>query len=139
MYFTDEQLLKMGYVPVPNSKIVEDYSHNRSRLNQIVKGKFANILDVIFTAKGGKLDNVLELLTSENTPASVKMFIDNVLCADLQSFQSAPDDDSALEALVPRSVQTQKEFAPYLDFVKERISDFRSKVKRVSDSSQSSE
>ncbi|AXF52799.1 MAG: hypothetical protein [Microviridae sp.] len=128
MYFTEKQLKKCGYPVVENCYVVEDYTHNRSRLHQIVKGKFSNILDVIFTAQGGKLDNVLELRTSENTPQSVRMFIDNVLCADIQAFQSAPTDEAALEALVPRNVQTQREFAPYLDFVKQRISEYRSKV-----------
>lgn len=128
MRFTKNQLKKLGYPITEHYKVVEDYAHNASRLSQIVKGKFANIIDVIFTAKEGALNNLIDLQTSENTPPSVKMFIQNVMMADIPAVASAPDDETALDALIPRSVQTSAEIAPFVDFIKDKVCDIRQRL-----------
>ncbi len=132
MRYTKDQLKSLGYVPVHNNKVMEDYNHNQSRRFAIVKGKFANIIDILFDAKDGYLDNLQTIQSSENTPIEVRMFIQNVMSVDIPSLKSAPDDDAAFESLIPRSVQTSSELAPYISYCKDKFSELRQKYSKQS-------
>lgn len=124
--YTLEQMRNLGYqYPDSDHLIVLDSVRNREELDEIVKGQFKNIIDVLFSSRDGTLDNVLAMSISENAPQSVKTFIQNVLMCDVQALQSAPDDDTAFETLIPRHAQTSSELEPYIESLRGMVSDAR--------------
>lgn len=126
--YTDDQLKILGYNPSLNTCTVKCSTvENQRKIDELVKGKFAMIIDAIFTSKDGKLDNVLGLQVSENAPQAVRSFMQNVLMADVGEIQAAPDDETALNCIIPRHCQTQSEMRPYMDSIKQFIADSRAK------------
>lgn len=89
---------------------------------EIARGKFGQILDILYTSKDGDLDNAVKTLVSENAPIEIQSFVKNVLLCPLKALKSAPDDDVAFDMIIPRKAQTSTELMPYLDVIKNEVS-----------------
>lgn len=89
---------------------------------EIARGKFGQILDLLYTSKDGDLDNAVKTLVSENAPIEIQSFVRNVLLCPLTALKSAPDDDAAFDMIIPRKAQTSTELMPYLDVIKNEVS-----------------
>ena len=126
--YTDAQLKRMGFNPDNFNHPVCLPDSNKEDVLSFVKGKFANVIDAIFTSTDGSLDNVLAMSVSEHAPQSVQTFIRNVLMCDVQAVQAAPDDETAFDTLIPRSAQSSAEIAPYLDSLRQIVSDARERA-----------
>lgn len=137
--YTPSQLRVLGYSDDVESDSFVSYDVDKAIVERdaIVKGQFKNIIDVIFSSNDGSLDNDINSLVSENAPESVKSFVRNVLMCDVQAVQSAPDDDAAFEALIPRSVQSMGEIAPYVDFLRNTVADVYNRAQQQQQSSSS--
>lgn len=127
--YTDAQLRSLGYNPdtrkyITNLASSDNYVKNRSAL----LGRFKNVIDVLFDSSDGALDSNPASLIGENAPESVKTFAKNVLLCDVQAFRAAPDDETAFNMLIPRTAQTSAELRPYLDGIRNYISERRQSV-----------
>lgn len=131
--YTPEQLRSMGYYCthfnnlVP--KLTEDDILRIKNEQEFVKGKFAAAIDVLFDSKDGRLDNSIQQFVSESCPPSLRTFVQNVMLCDVRAVQSAPDDDTAFDALIPRHLQSSLELAPYMEFLKGKVSESLERIK----------
>lgn len=135
--FTPEQLFSLGY------PAKADYSYRpSSRLDfikddmpLIVAGGFDNIMEIIFANDDGSIPNLLKVSVNENTPDSVRQFVNNVLSANITAFKSAPDDETAFDMICPRGSSLEE----YADFIKDSIHRYKREFdeKNKSDSSKS--
>lgn len=88
----------------------------------VARGKFGQILDILYSSTDGDLDNNLKSLVSENAPVEIRSFVNNVLLCPLPQLKSAPDDDTAFDMIIPRNAQTSNEIRPYLDVIRDEVS-----------------
>lgn len=93
--------------------------------SKLVKGRFANIIDLLYDSTDMSLDNAVSKYVSENAPEDVRMFVQNVLMRPVEPLAAAPDDDSAFEMIIPRSAQSQQEMKPYLENMRNIVADAR--------------
>ncbi|UPW41322.1 hypothetical protein [Sigmofec virus UA08Rod_4124] len=118
------QLKSLGYCTTYcNNQVDLRTEDSRSKIQQIVFGQFKNVIDVIFSSSDGSLDFSPSSLITENTPDSVRLFLQNFLFQNVTPARSAPDDASALDMLIPRSVQTSSELVPYLNKIRSYVYD----------------
>lgn len=119
--YTPTQMKSLGLTPnVENVYVI--FPTDRDEINELVYGKFRNILELIFSSKGTELDDVFKVSISENAPESVKMFAQNMMAA-VQALPASPNDDIAFDTIIPRAVQTSAEFQPYLEYMREQYDD----------------
>lgn len=132
--YSKNQLRSLGYgSAIPFEHLNIDLSKNVDAVSMvdIAKGKFANIIDVLYTSTDGSLDNSIMQYVNEDAPASVKSFVQNVLMVDVPALQSAPDDETAFNMILPRSISSSRELEPYVDYIKSLVSDARSSHETV--------
>lgn len=123
--YTKEQFVSLGLTDQWNeTKIVLDFDP-KSQTQDAVLGQFKNIIKVLYDSSDGSLDNNLDKFVTSNSPAAVQEFVRGVLMCDVQEFQRAPDDETALACLIPRSAQTSGELAPYVQNIQNYISESR--------------
>lgn len=116
--YSNKQLVSLGHSCVPPHTYVSlDKDSVLSEIDTI-KGKFKNVIDLIFNSKNGKLDNDYLNSISENAPEPVKSFIQNVLMSDVAAIPACSDADAALDCIIPRSVGSFSELEPYRDILK---------------------
>lgn len=125
--YTEAQLKSLGYTPRFDEDVLKPNRDNKSTLRDIALGQMKNIIEVLFSSKDGRLDNDLSSVVSENAPESVRSFVNNVLLCPIQTLQSAPDDETAFRCLIPRDAYTPEEVKPYLNNIREFISESRTK------------
>lgn len=89
---------------------------------EIARGKFGQILDILYNSTDGDLDNAVKTLVSESAPIEIQSFVRNVLMCPLKPLKAAPDDSAAFDLIIPRSAQTSRELIPYLDVIKNEVS-----------------
>lgn len=117
----------LGLTPnVENVRII--FPNDRDEINQLVYGKFRNILELIFSSQGTELDDIFKISISENAPDSVKMFANNMLAA-VHALPASPNDDVAFDTIIPRAIQTSSEFQPYLDYMRKQYDDVVARYK----------
>lgn len=117
--YTKTQYESLGYDPtVIGTRVNFATEENAEVISGSVKGKFISVINALFDSKDGSLDNAVDKYVSENAPESVRSFVQNVLLQETQPLPSAPDDATAFDTLIPRSVSTMAEIAPYLDHIK---------------------
>lgn len=134
--YSKEQFSALGLTDQFNEKVVlPGCPLQLSKQLSMVKGGFANVIDLLFDSRDGSLDNAVSKYVGENAPECVKSFVQNILLAPVKSIQSAPNDDVALEMIIPRSAQTASEMAPYLDNMRQIVSDARAAVQPQNSSS----
>lgn len=114
--YTPSQHISLGY-PLLHRDCEVDFStpENLEAINNAVCGKFRNVIHALFDSMDGSLDNDIDKLLSENAPESVRSFVQNVLQHEVNALPSAPDDDTAFDYLIPSTLSTRQEIAPYLD------------------------
>lgn len=131
--YTSEQLRAMGYKHTHLNDLVpmhtEDSLLRCKDEQEFVKGKFAAAIDVLFDSTDGRLDNSIQQFVSESCPPSLRTFVQNVMLCDVRAVQSAPDDDTAFDALIPRHLQSSRELAPYMEFLKGKVSESLERIK----------
>lgn len=125
--FTKERLRCMGryvefYQDPDKPQFPDTFYMSDSDLDAITKGKFKEIIDVLYSSEDGRLVNNLNMIVSENAPESVRSFVRNVMLCDVQALQSAPDDETAFNLIVPRFMQDSADIVPYVDYIREAIS-----------------
>lgn len=114
--YTDAQLISLGYSPEVNKYSVCLLSSDAHiKRKQIVLGAFANVINVLFSSSDGSLDNNINSLVTENCPPSVRTFLEKFLCQPVKPLPSAPDAATAFDLIIPRSVQSSADLAPYID------------------------
>lgn len=124
--YSKDQFKSLGLTDCFNTHTVPLISEVQYKKQlSMVKGGFANVIDVLFDSRDGSLDNAVSKYVGENAPECVRSFVQNILLAPVQSIQSAPNDDVALEMIIPRSAQTASEMAPYLDNMRQIVADAR--------------
>lgn len=92
-----------------------------SDLQVIAAGGFDGIMKVIFENDDGSLPNLLKVSVNENTPDSVRQFVNNILSANITAFKSAPDDETAFDMICPRGCSLEQ----YEDMIKSSISRYK--------------
>ncbi|UPW41411.1 hypothetical protein [Dipodfec virus UA06Rod_5] len=122
--YTAQQYNSLGYpitesnsVPCPSSE------HNRDEIEDIVLGKFKSVVKVLFSSTDGSLDTNPMSLIGDNVPESVRLFAQNILLQNIPTMHMAPDDDTAFDMLIPRSVQSRSELEPYIGKLREYVSE----------------
>ena len=115
---SDHKLLTMGLRPLNSEPVDLLESDQVDDLPLIASGGFDNIMKIIFENEDGDLPNLLTVQVNENTPDSVRQFVNNVLSANITAFKSAPDDETAFEMICPRGCSLEA----YSDYLKESIS-----------------
>lgn len=124
--YTPEQYKALGYsLAFCDHKACHCSADSLDEIQSIVFGQFKNVIKVLFSSTDGSLDFSPTQLITENTPDSVRTFLQNFLFQNVQAARSAPDDATALDLLIPRSVQTTSELAPYMNTISKYISDAR--------------
>lgn len=115
--YSDDMLKDLGYLHTwqDDHTFHHPVDGSYEEIERLVKGQFKNIIDILFDQKDGSKPNGLEIQVSENASDSVKSFVRNILMCDVKAFQSAPDDETALACLIPRSAQSLPEISPYVD------------------------
>lgn len=116
--YSNDNLRSLGHSCVPpHYDVCLNLDSVYAELDNI-KGKFKNVVDLLFNSKNGKLDNDYFSSVSENAPEPVKSFIQNVLMCNVASFTDCKDADAALDCIIPRSVGSYSELEPYRDILK---------------------
>lgn len=122
--YSKVQFKSLGLTDRFNDCVVSpiDKTEHEKQLS-FVKGKFANVIDLLFDSCDGSLDNCVSKYVGENAPECVRSFVNNILLSPVQALPPAGSDDVALEMIIPRSVQTSAEMQPYLDNFRQIVSD----------------
>lgn len=124
--YSDSMLLSLGLrpenTPADDFEAPVNCPYPSVDMVEIARGKFGQILDVLYTSKDGDLDNAVKTLVSESAPIEIQSFVKNVLMCPLTPLKSAPDDATAFDMIIPRSAQTSRELIPYLDVIKNEVS-----------------
>lgn len=123
--FTPRMMRSLGYPVRYNMPMGVFTDEDQRQQSNLVKGKFANIIDVLFDSNDMSLDNAVSKYVSENAPEDVKMFVQNVLMRPVEPLSAAPDDETAFEMIIPRRAQSQLEMQPYLDNMRQIVTDAR--------------
>ncbi|MDE5568266.1 MAG: hypothetical protein K2J12_07470 [Muribaculaceae bacterium] len=123
--FTPRMMRSLGYPVRYNMPMGTMTKEQIKQQTALVKGRFANIIDLLFDSNDMSLDNAVSKYVSENAPEDVRMFVQNVLMCPVQSLAAAPDDDTAFEMIIPRHAQSQQEMQPYLDNMRQIVTDAR--------------
>lgn len=118
--YTDKQLISLGYSPKSDDFVYDSCSQPEDML-VIAAGGFDGIMRVIFESDDGSLPNLLKVSVNENTPDSVRQFVNNVLSANITAFKSAPDDDTAFDMICPRG----SSYEQYADIIRESLSRYK--------------
>lgn len=101
---------------------------SRQELDEIVKGKFKDIIDIIYSDPSS-LCSKIDDYGSENSSPAVRSFIQNVLQIDVQSLPSSPDADTAFDTLLPRELYSRDGLDRYSDYIRSLIDNkYKSKV-----------
>lgn len=85
-------------------------------------GQFKNIIDILYSSTDGRLDSNPMRFIGDNVSDTVKTFAANVLLCPITSLKAAPDDDTAFDMLIPRSAQSAAELKPYLNYLRDYVS-----------------
>lgn len=120
--YTADQMRNLGYTPEANAYGSYHYSPDaRRQKDDLFKGQFKHIIDLIYDSTDGRLNSDPTKLITESAPEAVRQFARNVLLADIPALKAAPDADTAMEMIIPRSVSTVREFQPYADNIRNYI------------------
>lgn len=90
-------------------------------LRVLAAGGFDDIMQVVFSTEDGQIPNALSVVVGENTPESVKRFVAAILNCNIPALKSAPDSETALEMLCPRSMQSFAGMEAYRNAVAETL------------------
>lgn len=124
--YSDSMLISLGLrpenTPSDDYEVSVNCPYSSVDMIEVARGKFGQILDVLYTSKDGDLDNSVKTLVSESAPIEIQSFVKNVLMCPLKPLKAAPDDASAFDMIIPRSAQTSRELIPYLDVIKNEVS-----------------
>lgn len=137
--YTDEQL-KLMRVNLDHNSMSECPGFKGLPLNDIAMSKFGDVLRVIYESPDGNLVNDLQQFVSENSSPDLRAFVQNVLLVDIPSFKAAPDDETAFEMIVPRSLGSVADFQPFRNRILSLVSKYRDEYnsKHSSESSEAS-
>lgn len=124
--YTPEMLNSLGY-PDTTSEMPDESIANQvpADMEVIALGNFGNIIKTIFQTETSELPNVLRVAITDNTPESVKQFVQNILSCDIPALKAAPDDETAFDMILPRSCQSLYGKQLYTDHLKTAISRYR--------------
>lgn len=108
----------------------DSFFDSREKIDEIVKGKFKEIIDIIYSDPSSLCSKIDEY-GSENSSPAVRSFIQNVLQLDVQSLPSSPDAETAFETLLPRELYSRDGLERYSDYIKGLVTDkYNSKDKQ---------
>lgn len=128
MYRYDiHKIRKQNGIVELNNPIPETFFDSREKVDAIVKGKFKEIIDIIYSDPNSLCSKIDEY-GSENSSPAVRSFIQNVLQLDVQALPSSPDADTAFETLLPRELYSRDGLDRYSEYIKGLISDKYSKL-----------
>lgn len=88
-------------------------------LSDISTGDFRQIIDLLFS--GEPSSNIDNLTVSESAPNSVKEFLSRLTLKNIPSVATAPDADTAIDMIIPKSVQNLQDFDKYVNHVKSNV------------------
>lgn len=90
-------------------------------MSQIASFGFENVIKVIFESQQGDIPNLLDVMITDNTPDSVKQFVNHVLSTDIKSITSAPDSSTAFDLIWPKQFQDSSNLSVYTDSIRSYI------------------
>lgn len=97
-------------------------------------GNFKGIILELFSdSRTPEFDNLL----TQNSSPEVVNFVNNFLFKEIQTLPPAVSDEEAFATIIPRSVSTDAELAPYLDKLRGVISEARSRLNSASNETSS--
>lgn len=134
--YTPQMLESLGYPVKCCHEFPMDTNSEASKqfFEQMCKGKFKNIIDVLFNSSDGSLDNDFKEYVTSNAPVEVREFVQNVLMIPTTSILSAPDAETAFDMIVPRSVQCASQLRPYIDELRSQLADKFNSIQSPKDS-----
>lgn len=103
--------------PLPQS-----FFDSKEQLDLVTKGKFKEIIDIIFSEPSSLCSKIDEYSTENSSPA-VRSFVQNVLMCDVQSLPSSPDAETAFETLLPRELYSRDGIERYSDYIRGLVND----------------
>lgn len=120
--FTPAQRRRLGVNIEQSETFIGLCGDDKHVLDNVFFGKFKEIISTIYHSDNPvSLCNDVVLGLSESVSADVKQFVNNWLLKSIPSIQSAPDDETAFNTLIPRIVGTQSELAPYIDHISSMV------------------
>lgn len=96
-------------------------------------GNYKELIQTLF--KDGFSYGDLHKIVTQSSDQGVVTFVNNFLFKSLPKLPGYPTDEDAFNSIIPRSVQTEAELRPYLDNLKQFISDYRSEHEENSEPS----
>ncbi|UPW41307.1 hypothetical protein [Sigmofec virus UA08Rod_4258] len=125
--YTSTQFRSLGY-PDPehfigSRELVDPFPEvSATEREMFAYGKFKSIIKVLFAESRHP---EFDALVTENSSPEVRNFVNNFLFKQIQCLPACSTDEDAFNSIIPRDVQTEAELRPYLDNLKQYISDYR--------------
>lgn len=110
-YFVDHEEKPLGAASLATKEFFDKF----------VRGKFRDMLNLLYSSSDGNLDNDLQKYISPNAPSEVREFVQNILLQPKENIFGAPSDDVAFETIIPRDVQCRSYLAPHIDALKREV------------------
>lgn len=125
--YSVSDMVSLGYSPhFANCTAMRSTAQDSSKSEIFAYGNFKSIIKILFSDIDSRpgLDGTL---TSSTSPEVVN-FVNNFLMREIRCQPPLRSDDDAFNSIIPRSVQTESELRPYLDNLKQFISEARSNL-----------
>lgn len=132
--YTPSMLRSLGYeydFSLNRLLCIPDEAHALTQSEIFAYGGFKEIIKILFS---DSRHPEFEALVTENSSPEVLSFVNNFLMKQINSVPASASDEDAFNMIIPRSVQTESELRPYLDNLKQFISESRKTVSNESSS-----
>lgn len=123
--YTPSMLRSLGYIFDFSSNrllVIPDEVESRFQSEIFAYGGFKDIIKTLFA---DSRHPEFETLVTENSSPEVVSFVNNFLMKQIDFVPASSSDDEAFDMIIPRSVQSEAELRPYLDNLKQFISESR--------------
>lgn len=110
-YFIDHEEKPLGAASLSTKEFFDKF----------VRGKFRDMLNLLYNSTDGSLDSDIQKYVSPNAPSEVREFVNNILLTPHDSLLSAPNDDVAFDSIIPRDIQTRSLLTPHIESLKRDI------------------
>lgn len=107
-YFIDHEEKPLGSASLATKEFFDKF----------VRGKFRDMLNLLYNSDNGSLDSDIQKYVSPNAPSEVREFVNNILLTPVNAINSAPNDDIAFDCIIPRDCQCRSLLAPHIESLK---------------------
>lgn len=126
--YTKSMLCSLGYScdTLSNHELVNPFPSDSIEEKEIFAyGNFKGIIKTLFA---DTWTPEFSSILSQNSAPEVLSFVNNFLMRKIESLPSSSSDEVAFNLIIPRSVQSDSELRPYLDNLKQFITESRKQL-----------